>query len=209
MDRRAKVELFEQIRREYEHGGGTIRGIAKKLGIHRRMVREAVLRAVPVERKTPVRERPKLEPAMAFIDAILEADRKAHRQPWDQLISFVRLVHREAANAQESFVKYGPEASDNSTAKEQERIAGEILAHLEDGGKLGSFVLFTHKSWGQFLEQTKVNNARPRLPEHFHALRQLFRLKGLREDLGARWDRQVAILGTARSSEWASTLRRP
>jgi hypothetical protein len=67
VDRRTKVELFEQIRREYEHGGGTIRGIAKKLGIHRRMVREAVLSAVPVERKTPVRERPKLEPAMAFI----------------------------------------------------------------------------------------------------------------------------------------------
>ena len=32
MDRRAKVELFEQIRREYEHGGGAIRGIAKKWG---------------------------------------------------------------------------------------------------------------------------------------------------------------------------------
>jgi len=32
VDRRAKVELFEQIRREYEHGGGTIRGIAKKWG---------------------------------------------------------------------------------------------------------------------------------------------------------------------------------
>jgi hypothetical protein len=74
------VELFEQIRREYEHGGGTIRGIAKKLGIHRRMVRKAVLSAVPVERKTPVRERPKLEPAMAFIDALLEADRKAPRK---------------------------------------------------------------------------------------------------------------------------------
>jgi very-short-patch-repair endonuclease len=124
-----------------------------------------------------------------------------HRQPWDQLISFVRLVHREAANAQESFVKYGPEASDNSTAKEQERVAGEILGHLEDGGKLGSFVLFTHKSWSHFLEQTKVNSARPRLPEHFHALRQLFRLQGLREDLGARWDRQVATLGAPRSSE--------
>jgi len=74
------VELFEQIRREYEHGGGTIRGIAKKLGIHRRMVREAVVSAVPVERKTPVRERPKLEPAMAFIDAVLEADKKAPRK---------------------------------------------------------------------------------------------------------------------------------
>ena len=74
------MELFEQIRREYEHGGGTIRGIAKKLGIHRRMVREAVLSAVPAERKVPVRERPKLEPARAFVDAILEADQKAPRK---------------------------------------------------------------------------------------------------------------------------------
>ena len=74
------MELFEQIRREYEHGGGTIRGIAKKLGIHRRMVREAVLSAVPIERKTPVRERPKLEPAKAFVDAMLDGDRRAPRK---------------------------------------------------------------------------------------------------------------------------------
>jgi len=65
-----------------------------------------------------------------------------HRQPWDQLVSLVRLVHREAANVQESFVKYGPEASGAFAAKEQERIAGEIVAHLEDGGKLGSITLF-------------------------------------------------------------------
>src|SRR5258705_13052924 len=44
------------------------------------MVREAVASAVPVERKTPVRERPKLEPAMAFIGAVLEADKKAPRK---------------------------------------------------------------------------------------------------------------------------------
>jgi hypothetical protein len=39
-----------------------------------------VLSAVPVERKTPVRERPKLEPATAFIDALLETDLKAPRK---------------------------------------------------------------------------------------------------------------------------------
>ena len=74
------MELFEQIRREYENGGGTIRGIARKFGIHRRMVREAVLSAVPADRKTPVRESLKLEPVRAFIEAILEADRKAPRK---------------------------------------------------------------------------------------------------------------------------------
>src|SRR5438309_9555655 len=51
-----------------------------KLVIHRRMVREAVVNAVPVKRKTPERERPKLEPAMAFVDAVLEADKTAPRK---------------------------------------------------------------------------------------------------------------------------------
>jgi very-short-patch-repair endonuclease len=131
-----------------------------------------------------------------------------HRQPWDQLISFVRLVHREAANTKESFVKYGPEVSANAALKEQERIAGEILVHLEGGGKLGTITLFTHKSWGQFLEHAKVNNARPHLPEHFRALRQLLRLMGLREDLSARWDRQMAPLGTPRSNEMGEEIEK-
>ena len=80
MDRRGKVELFEQIRREYEHGEGTIIGVAKKLGVHRRMVREALADAVPKERKQVVRQRPKLAPAVSFINAILEADQHAPRK---------------------------------------------------------------------------------------------------------------------------------
>ena len=80
MERRAKVELFEQIRREYEFGEGTIKGIARKLGIHRRMVREALADAQPPERKSSQRERPVVGPLIPFIDAILEADRNAPRK---------------------------------------------------------------------------------------------------------------------------------
>ena len=132
----------------------------------------------------------------------------AHREPWDQLVSFVRLVHREAANAQESFVKYGPEISDKTALKDQERIAGEILAHLEGGGKLGSFTLFTHKAWSQFIEQTRVNDEAPRAAEHFHAVRRLLRLKSLREELATRWDRQVAALGAPRSGEMGEEVEK-
>jgi transposase len=80
MDRRAKVELFEEIRREYKYGVGTIKGVARKLGVHRRMVRQALKDAMPPERKDPVRSRPKLGAVRAFIDEILEADRQAPRK---------------------------------------------------------------------------------------------------------------------------------
>src|ERR1700728_2217094 len=80
LDWRAKVELFEQIRREYEFGVGTIAGVAQKVGVHRRMVREAIGSALPKPRKKTERPRFKLGEAVPFIDAILEADRKAPRK---------------------------------------------------------------------------------------------------------------------------------
>src|SRR5438128_11670483 len=42
LNRRKNVELFESIRREYQFGVGTIKGVAREFGVHRRMVREAL-----------------------------------------------------------------------------------------------------------------------------------------------------------------------
>ncbi len=74
------MELFEVIRREYEFGEGTIQGVARKLGVHRRLVREALGGAVPREQPTPPRPRPRLDPVVDFIEGILEADRQAPRK---------------------------------------------------------------------------------------------------------------------------------
>jgi len=80
MEWRAKVELFEEIRREYEFGIGTVRGVARKLGVHRRQVRQALADARPPARKQPERRRPVLAGLMPFIEAILTSDRQAPRK---------------------------------------------------------------------------------------------------------------------------------
>jgi transposase len=74
------VELFEQIRREYEFGVGTIQGVARKFGVHRRMIREALANAIPAHKPPPQRLRPRLEPVAGFIEAILITDQKAPRK---------------------------------------------------------------------------------------------------------------------------------
>jgi transposase len=80
LDWRAKVELYEQIRLEYEFGVGTIQGVSRKLQVHRRLVREAIRSAVPARRKKTERPHVKMAPAAEFIDAILESDRRAPRK---------------------------------------------------------------------------------------------------------------------------------
>ena len=71
------MELFEQIRREMEFGVGTIAGVSRKLGVHRRMVREALHSAEPAASKPQRRRLRKLVDASAFIDRVLTEDRQA------------------------------------------------------------------------------------------------------------------------------------
>ena len=80
MDWKAKVELFEQLRQEHEFGVGTVAGVAAKFGVHRRMVRQAIAGAVPPPHSYPARARPRLDAVSAFIDAVLEEDRRAPRK---------------------------------------------------------------------------------------------------------------------------------
>src|SRR5687767_15762619 len=107
VDRRTKVELFERIRREYEHGVGTVRAVAKKLGVHRRMVRQALSNPLPPEKKIAERAEPKLGPLKEFIDGILESDRRAPRKQRHTAHRIYIRVRQEMpqANVSESTIR--------------------------------------------------------------------------------------------------------
>jgi transposase len=77
----SRVELFEQIRRDWEFEGLSIHALARRHGVHRRTVRQALASPVPPPRKRPEgRPAPKLGQWRELIDSWLEADREAPRK---------------------------------------------------------------------------------------------------------------------------------
>ena len=75
------MEQFEQIRRDHAREELSIRELAKRHGVHRRAVRQALESAIPPPKRAPeVRPAPKLGPYRQVIDEILKADREAPRK---------------------------------------------------------------------------------------------------------------------------------
>lgn len=78
---RSRVELFWQIRRDHEYEGLSVHALARKYGVHRRTVREALENAEPASRKRPEgRPAPALGAYRELIDGWLIADRSAPRK---------------------------------------------------------------------------------------------------------------------------------
>ena len=89
------MDLFEQLRREHEFGVGTIAGVAAKFGVHRRLARQALAGALPPGRQYPERAKPKLDAVVAFIDRVLDEDRRAPRKQRHT----ARRIHRRILKA--------------------------------------------------------------------------------------------------------------
>lgn len=91
----SRMETFEQIRRDRDREGLSIRALAERHGVHRRAVRQALVSPLPPVKRSPVaRPAPKLGAYRAVIDAWLMEDRDAPRKQrhtarrvWQRLVA--------------------------------------------------------------------------------------------------------------------------
>jgi transposase len=74
------VGLFEAIRRDRQREELSVRALARRFGVHRRTVRQALASPVPPPRKRRSQAAPKLDPVKPLIDAMLREDLTAPRK---------------------------------------------------------------------------------------------------------------------------------
>jgi transposase len=105
---KSKVELYERIRRDRRLEEASIRELARRHGVHRRTIREALESAVPVPRKVAVRDAPAMGPWRELARGWVEADiadkvpvkqRHTARRVWQ------RLTEDHGAQVSESTVR--------------------------------------------------------------------------------------------------------
>ena len=100
------MEQFEGIRRDCRDRGMSIRALAKRHGVHRRTVRQALADATPPARKLPERSAPATGPYVDLVRRWLMEDQAAPRkQRHTARRIWQRLTEEEGARVGESTVR--------------------------------------------------------------------------------------------------------
>jgi transposase len=181
------MEQFEQIRRDREREGLSIRALAERHGVHRRAVRQALESAVPPAKRAPVsRPAPKLGAYRAVIDAWLLGDRVAPRkQRHTAKRIHQRLVDEHGADVAEVTVRQYVRARKrelgwpvgdvfvpqvHAPGMEAEVDWGEAIVEFPDGPmKVHLFVMRASFSGAAFCQASLVETQQAFLELHVQA----------------------------------------
>jgi transposase len=134
---RDRVGLFAAVREDQRQGMG-VRAIARKHGVHRRTVREALASPVPAPRKVPERASPARDSVAPLIDAMLAGDLDAPRkQRHTARRAWTRLRDEHDADVSYSYVaKYVARRRPQieAEAKGQARSLDGFVPQLKEPG---------------------------------------------------------------------------
>jgi transposase len=129
----SRVELFAAIRRDARVEELSIRELARRHGVHRRTVRQALSAAQPPPRKSPTRSSPRLDPFKAAIDGMLRADLQAPRKQRHTATRILARLIEEHAAAGLSY----------STVRDYVRVRRAQI-DLEGGRRVEAFIAQEH-----------------------------------------------------------------
>jgi transposase len=186
----SRVELFEQIRRDREREGLSIRALAERHGVHRRAVRQALASALPPAKRRPVsRPAPKLGEYRQLIDEWLIADQEAPcKQRHTAKRIWRRLVDEHGGDVAETTVR------DHVRKRRRElglSVAEVFVPQVHAPGRTGEV------DWGQ--AEVELAGARTRV--HLFFMRSCF--SGAAFSMASPVETQQAFLeGHAQAFGW-------
>lgn len=179
------MEQFEQIRRDYAREELSIRALAKRHGVHRRAVRQALADAVPPPKRAPeTRPAPKLGPYRVQIDQWLEDDLQAPRkQRHTARRIYQRLTEEQGADVSERQVDryvaqarrrlgkvqaFVPLVADAGVESEVDWGQAQVIMR-EEPTKVHVFLMRACHSGAQFAMAFQAETQQAFLEAHVHA----------------------------------------
>lgn len=124
----------------------------------------------------------------------------SHREVWEvfgeKISTAYELNSRHILN-----LHFKPTLPGSMKLAKQCEILEEILAYLDQGGKLGAVKLMTRGEWRKLINAASVSTGRPNRREHFTALHCLAKLMRAREEMSQLWEQLIAVRGGSAFSD--------
>lgn len=185
------------------------------------------LSAAEVDRGAPLWENESEESGSANLEQALAAARKAAQfledcQPWmlaavqagldggpsrklyESLITLVEQSSSEIQECTATIIESAPTITGGVVSDSITRVIEEIHKHHVGGGRFGLWTWIRNRSWFRLKQTLRIGRSPfdPADGRHVHSARALVRIQALREELTARWDRQLGAIGAPSSREF-------
>jgi very-short-patch-repair endonuclease len=127
----------------------------------------------------------------------LEAGSKGgeREKSWREFAQLIEESCNEIEEREPLTLEHGPEINYGTTRVPATRTCLAILKHLESGKTLGRLSTMMNPEWKKLIESSHVQSGKPKTLTHFRAMLQHLEIRGFRDKLLQRYDRQMESLG--------------
>lgn len=133
--------------------------------------------------------------------AAIDAGLRSERDFWDALLVMIEDLTRLRSEAQPTALRFDLEYSAEQSLDEQEQVLADILSQIGPDGRVGGLAMLLRRRWRRVLRSQSVDGKSPRSAVHVDALLRQIQLAIRRDQLRARWLRQMEPLGAQSLSE--------